>query len=426
MRNHEQHPKTNSSEDLTVCQPLRPGTAAVSAEASEERRERLAVPETMTGDRLPPPADAHVLSEGEHTFLEFFWPPEKARATGKILDRARALLDRLPGLLNGLVDRADALDKLVARLVSHLKEGPPDVRRAAAEGLSKVFGVLEEGALSLCQLPDEFQPAVPSLIDATADQDPTTRLHVLRTLRFVVYRTAASSIVTALIRNALNDPQGDVVLASLDVLHAAGVDHGSAAVPFVIRLLRHPDPRVRQAACRTLAWFEADAKPAVPEIVDRIADEAHPGPRRELVTALVGIDPDGAVINTAIADMDRRADFLAVLREVGPEARTLRRALQDRWGPLAPRDVVPPGAERVWNKLTEMQRAILTVMWARRDPNGVRVVDLFPLLGWETSLDPDKCLRAHLSNIRKRFRAAKISEPWERRDNRVFWPRHPR
>jgi hypothetical protein len=153
--------------------------------------------------------------------------------------------------------------------------------------------------------------------------------------------------------------------------------------------------------------------------------DADPEFQHEAVLALTRVDPDGEILDRLLPGPATREELLGLLRDVGVEGRSLRHALQARWrkveaGALNP---VPPGLEAIWPALTLKERELLSRMWQNRRPEGLAVTDLYPLLKWEQSLDPDNNLRTHLSKIAKKCRSANIEIPWKRRAGRIEWTR---
>jgi hypothetical protein len=93
---------------------------------------------------------------------------------------------------------------------------------------------------------------------------------------------------------------------------------------------------------------------------------------------------------------------------------------------MAGTEAAPPGLEVIWSKLTPTESELVVRMWGNRHPDGLAVKDLYPLMGWETSLDPNKCFRTHHSHIITKFREAKVPVPWECAKGYIHWPRRKR
>jgi hypothetical protein len=364
------------------------------------------------------------MDEDHSRDLELFWFPARDRTARELLEAAR----RSAGVLDCVPPDSctSAFGRVVRGLAHALTRPSHRERRVTAGLLRKAFSTLGHPVLQHC-MPEELQEAIPALIRATEDADPIVQHRVLSALGIAVGRGSTSAIVQAVARNTLNSPRPGVVAASLKLLRSAGVDAASVAVPGLIRLLNTAAKRLRGPVCRTLGWLEEDARSAVPELLDVATQDADATLRREAVLALVRIDPTASLV-CRVLPRSQQNQFLGILRDTGAEARGFRRALQNRLQTigLEQTDTAPPGFEGVWPRLTETERRLLKRMWENRRPDGLPATDLYPLMGWEGSLDPGHCLRAHLSHIYGKLRQQQVPVPFERAEGRIHWPRRPR
>lgn len=85
------------------------------------------------------------------------------------------------------------------------------------------------------------------------------------------------------------------------------------------------------------------------------------------------------------------------------------------------REGVVPELRDIWHHFTPTEQDLLLRIWQNRRPEGFSANDLFPMMAWERSPDPDKNLRVHLTHIKKKFAKAHWKYPLKRLSGKIFW-----
>ncbi|MDB5313077.1 MAG: lyase domain protein repeat-containing protein [Gemmataceae bacterium] len=227
-------------------------------------------------------------------------------------------------------------------LARALADPGPEVRRNAALALGQVGA---EAAPLLAALADpdgevraaaasslgELRPADPAAIPglqkaAAGDPDVLARLAAIAALGRYGDQAAVPVLVDVLKENDTNlgSPHEFAVAALKEV--------GPQSLPAVTRALGRAEPRARIGALKVLTRFGAAARPAIPEVEGRLADE-DPLVRLEAVQCLWAIERSpGRATRAALAHLrapeanprkrlQTRAKALYILGEVGPEAK---------------------------------------------------------------------------------------------------------
>jgi HEAT repeat protein len=177
----------------------------------------------------------------------------------------------------------------------------------------------------LGQLGEEARAATPALLAALHDPDPHVQTVATKALGEI---GPAADVVPALTeRLGVGDRAATIRALSRFKAEAR------PAIPALLELLKDPDPRIRWEAARTLGKIGADAAVAVPALVEAFKDPEAPV-REHAAEALGDIGPpakDGvpALIEALRdADMKVRRDAARSLGLIGPAAKTALPALR--------------------------------------------------------------------------------------------------
>jgi HEAT repeat protein len=211
------------------------------------------------------------------------------------------------------------------------------VAAAARDELAAVRGA----ALEVFPFFDCVGDALETVLKAASDQDAGVREKAIRLLkRFVP--SNARCLVPVLVA-AISDELPSVRQAALEALRECDRDWASEAVPAVIKAMSDQESVVRREAWLTLEWLgPAEARAAVPAALDCMLREQDVGVRKTAVCALLVLDPGHEITFPRLLQLQgeaARATIARVLREIGPEARSLRQELQAGW---AKQDEPPP------------------------------------------------------------------------------------
>ncbi|MBI3411550.1 MAG: HEAT repeat domain-containing protein [Planctomycetes bacterium] len=186
--------------------------------------------------------------------LRGFVKKDLALATG-------LLTDPNPQIRHAAVDFLEYLEADATSAIPQLSHSLSDpdrfVRWAAARAI---------GNISL----DKADVAVPALAKLLGDLDLSIRIEAARTLTQMGARAAAA--VPALAR-AVADGDVEGREAAMDALESVGAEAGKSAVPQLVEVMTHPDPRVRRAAAKTLGSFGSAAAAAIPTLRRALGDD---------------------------------------------------------------------------------------------------------------------------------------------------------
>lgn len=235
----------------------------------------------------------------------------------------------------------------VVSLTHALSDPEPSVRKTAAQSLGKV-GAAEDAADPLLKTLDDkdgevrgaaasalgqLQPSHPAVVPALharakSDSYLPARLAVFAALGRFGDRAkeAVPTLIDALKES--DSPLGSPHEFAVVALKAIG----PVILPAITEAFGRKEPRTRIGALKVFAGLGTAAKPAIPEVVKRLADE-DPLVRLEAVNALWAIErnPDQAVpqalehLRTTETNPQKRGQIRAkaiyILGEVGPDAR---------------------------------------------------------------------------------------------------------
>ena len=200
-------------------------------------------------------------------------------------------------LLLGAVSIASAAE--VSDLTRQLKSPDPDQRRAAAK--------------SLFEMGDEAKDALPDLVQALKDKDLFVRRFAAQSLGEI--GGDARTAIPAL-KASLSDSKKEVVEAAATALGKIGPD-GISTLTDVVKD-RKQDVEVRRQAIIGLGTAGANAKDAVPVLVDLLKD----------TTA----GPAGKNKKKDADAPNLRVDAAEALGDIGPDAKDAAPVLEDLAG----------------------------------------------------------------------------------------------
>ena len=184
----------------------------------------------------------------------------------------------------------------VSDLTKQLKSPDPDQRRAAAKGLF--------------EMGDEARDAVPDLVLALKDKDLFVRRFAAQSLGEI--GANARTAIPAL-KGSLGDSKKEVVEAAATALGKLGTD-GITTLTDVVKDKKQ-DVEVRRQAVIALGTAGANAKDAVPVLVDLLKD------------ATAGSAGKGKKGNNDAPNL--RVDAAEALGDIGPDAKEAVPALED-------------------------------------------------------------------------------------------------
>jgi HEAT repeat protein len=216
----------------------------------------------------------------------------------------------LLGLLGTFLFTTMVVAADVEGLIKKLKDRDPEVRRSAAKALG------EAGP--------EAKTAVSALAHALKDSDLYVRRFAAQSLGEI--GGDARAAVPALV-NALNDPKREVVEAAASALGKMG----KAGVEPLAKLVKDGsnDPEIRRKAVEALGELGADARAALPVLLDALSMKLGKGKGKEKP---VDLRTDAATALGAIASPDDKnvLDALnAIANDKKVRDRTLKKAVSD-------------------------------------------------------------------------------------------------
>lgn len=295
------------------------------------------------------------------------------RIYGAIEDSAPYLFRRVsatPGLLTSSepaargIPYADGPPPLLPILLRAIADAvvadDPEIARAAVHAIRLALDEVRE-----CGASEEFELVYEKLCQALRDgADPSFRAAVLTALGHLP-REYAAAIIQRLRKDRFYVADESCFQAAVKTLLAFGVDAASAASDDLEGFLSDGNPGIRIAVCDALAQLGADAggsvlkltgllddlcvsvriaacralsevgrhaafhdlQRAVPTLVATLLKSNERETLREVALALQAIDQDGTLSAIATRGQPKAHQLLDVLRAIGEEVRTLRRAI---------------------------------------------------------------------------------------------------
>jgi HEAT repeat protein len=228
-------------------------------------------------------------------------------------------------------DAADAVPDLLAVLatdkLSYLPYAISRVGEPALPHVVKAVRVKSRGREEQAEVLRYLgKPGRDALLKLLRDEDEELR----RLAAYELLFTGASPEVAAALLDALNDLDGDVRRNAATWLHTGGVE-ARVAVPALTKRLLDPWPLVRAAAAKSLGDYGADARSAVPSLLDVLKDDdiARGDALRALRRIGVGREHVPAVV--AILEGKGRGvrEVLRLLPDCGDDAREAAAALRE-------------------------------------------------------------------------------------------------
>lgn len=197
-----------------------------------------------------------------------------------------------------------------------------------------------------------YSSEVLSIIAKMAKEDEIdVRMQAVENLSCMDGRLA-SDVIPVLV-DLIRENAVAVRVLTMRALTRFGIDAASKAVPVLTNALSDGDLSIRQTALTTLAELGIESIAAIPEILKVMLHDQEEELRVMACRSLLTIDPgqkDLVLHLENIQDISSQELILNILREIGPEGRSLRRAIQEAWSggrkEEAGEPVAAPGTKR--------------------------------------------------------------------------------
>jgi HEAT repeat protein len=200
-----------------------------------------------------------------------------------------------------------------------------------------------ETRLEVAKFLAAHEPPLEEFLKVTNDRNQVIRRIALDVLLSSQLERVPEAVPLLLKTMKDNDPE--LRRSAIGAWRGMGHDLASAAVSALIEALSDKEKAVRLEALSTLAWLGQEAVSAVRALLDVVDSDPEEAIREAAIRALLVIDPEHGLIQpylTALQGASTQEVLLRALRKLGPEARALRRGLQEAWGAGRGQDLPHP------------------------------------------------------------------------------------